>query len=128
VIAQYGESIALRRAVWPATVSPGDDMSVLLWWSASDPVPLDYNVSVFLLDESGILRAQHDGFPSNGSAPTTTWTPGGVVFDAHTLSLPADLPSGTYTVTVKLYTWWDGAILPTADGTEYAAVGTLTVK
>jgi hypothetical protein len=126
VIASWGDSITLRRAVWPAAVSAGDDLRVLLWWSASDPVPLDYSVSVFLLDETGVSRDQDDSFPANGAAPTSAWTPGGFVFDAHTLT--DDLPPGTYTVAVKLYTWWDGAILKTADGAEYYAAGTVTVK
>ena len=83
-------------------------------------------MSVFLLDASGVLRAQHDSYPANGAAPTSTWTPGGFVFDPHTLT--DHLAPGTYTVAVKLYTWWDDTILPTADGAEYAVVGTLTVK
>jgi hypothetical protein len=125
-IAAFGDSITLRRAVWPDSISAGDDLHVLLWWSTSDPVPFDYSVSVFLLDESGVLRAQHDSFPAKGDAPTSAWTPGDFVFDAHTLA--DDLAPGTYTVAVKLYTWWDGAILKTADGADYAVIGTVAVE
>lgn len=129
VIARFGDaitSITLRRAVWPDSISSGDDFNILLWWSADAAPPLDYSVSVFLLDASGVSRAQHDSYPANGAAPTSTWTPGGFVFDPHALNGP--LAPGTYTVAVKLYTWWDNTILPTADGAEYVAVGTLTVK
>lgn len=120
--------IALRRAVWPQTARPGQRIHTLLWWSAETPPPTDYTVSVFLLDSAGILRAQHDGFPADGARPTSTWAASEVVFDAHTLRLPKNLAPGTYTLGVKLYTWWDGAILRTGDGAEYAVVGTVTVR
>jgi hypothetical protein len=125
-IAAFGDAITLRRAFWPETISPGGDLSVLLWWSSDAPVALDYSVSVFVLDSAGILRAQHDSYPANGAAPMTGWTPGGFVFDAHTLA--DDLAPGVYTVAVKLYTWWDGAILQTPDGADYVVIGTLIVR
>ena len=75
---------------------------------------MDYSVSVFLWRE-GIV-AQDDSYPAEGEAPTSTWTPNTIVFDAHTLTLPSDLAAGGYEVRVKLYTWWDGAVLPLADG------------
>ncbi len=120
--------IALRRAVWPQTGHPGQRIHALLWWSAAAPPPADYTVSVFLLDGAGVLRAQHDGFPADGARPTSGWAADEPVFDAHTLRLPRNLPPGTYTLGVKLYTWWDGAILRTADGAEYAVLGTITVR
>lgn len=126
--ARFGESIILRRVVLPSQAAPGETIPVLLWWEAAAPPPFDYSVSVFLLDESGLLRAQHDGFPALGHAPTGGWAPGTLVFDAHPLALPPDLPPGRYTVGVKLYTYWDQAILHTADGAEYAAAGTLTLR
>jgi mannosyltransferase len=126
VLARYDDSITLRRAVWPDTISSGDDLNVLLWWSADSTPQLDYSVSVFLLDTSGVLRAQHDGYPADGAAPTSAWTPGEFVFDAHTLT--GHLAPGTYTVAIKLYTWWDNTILPTADGADYYVAGTITVE
>ncbi len=125
--AEYGP-IALRRAVLPDAARPGETIHALLWWSAADAPPADYTVSVFLLDAAGVLRAQHDGFPAGGSRPTSAWSLGELVFDAHAIRLPGDLPPGDYTVGVKLYTWWDGAILPTGDGAEYAVVGTVAVR
>jgi len=127
-LAVYGEAIALLRTSLPPDARPGETVPVLLWWRAEAPVPLDYSVSVFLLDEDGVLRAQQDSFPAQGRAPTTGWTPGAPVFDAHALPLPGELPPGTYTAGVKLYTYWDQAILPTNDGAEYTVIGTLTVR
>ncbi|MBN1967391.1 MAG: hypothetical protein JW910_22245, partial [Anaerolineae bacterium] len=128
VITRFGDSITLRRIDFPAEAAPGDDLPVLLWWDADAPIPEDYTVSAFLLDSSGVLRAQDDAFPANGDAPTSAWTPGAFVFDGHTLALPDDLPPGAYTVGVKLYTWWDQAILPAAGGHDYWTAGTVTVR
>jgi mannosyltransferase len=126
VIARFGDSITLRRVVYPDSIAAGDDVRVLLWWSTDTAPQLDYSVSVFLLDADGVLRAQQDGYPAEGAAPTSAWTPGEFVFDAHTLT--GHLAPGTYTVGIKLYTWWDNVILPTADGADYFAAGTVTVK
>lgn len=127
-VTAYGAAITLRRAEFPAQAAPGETIPVLLWWQASAPIPVDYSVSVFALDSGGALRAQHDSFPAGGRAPTSAWTPGTPVFDARPLVLPADLPPGTYTLGVKLYTYWDQAVLPADDGADYAIIGTLTVR
>jgi mannosyltransferase len=126
-LARFGNSIRLVRASWPESVRSGGDLNVLLWWRADRVPAQDYTVSVFLLDASGVLRAQHDGFPANGAAPMTTWTPDAPVFDPHTLDL-SGVPPGDYTVAVKLYTWQDGTILPTAAGDDYAVLGTIRIK
>jgi hypothetical protein len=126
-ITQYGEHITLHKAVARDGVNQGDTLPVQLWWSTDAPLEADYSVSVFLLDSSGVLRAQHDSYPATGNAPTSGWEPGALVFDPHPLALPGDLPPGEYTVGVKVYTYYDGAILPTTDGADYQAIGTVTV-
>lgn len=127
-ITRYGEHLTLHQAVLRDPVRPGETAPVQLWWSTDAPLGVDYSVSVFLLDASGVLRAQHDSYPATGSAPTTGWEAGALVFDAHPVPLPGDLPPGAYTVGVKVYTYWDGAILPTRDGADYQIAGTLTVE
>lgn len=132
ILARFGGAIRLHKVMWPDDLRRGDTPYFLLWWSADDPPLADYTVSVFLLDSGGVLRAQHDGIPAEGARPFTTWTPGDYVFDAHPVRLPDDLPPGDYTVGVKLYTWWDGAILPPTGGVagsaDYAVVGRVTVR
>ncbi|MBI5961700.1 MAG: hypothetical protein HY866_23380, partial [Chloroflexi bacterium] len=126
--ARFGQGINLLRAEWPASAAPGDTLSGLLWWGSDIEVLTDYTVSVFLLDSGGTLRAQHDGYPADAQRPTSTWIPGSLIFDAHLIDLPENLPPGEYTLGVKLYTWWDGAILPTADGGDYQVLGSVTVR
>ncbi len=125
-------ALRLHRATWPDSARAGDTLSVLLWWSAAAPPPVDYTVSAFLLDASG-LRAQADSYPLNGQAPTSGWIADQVVFDPHVMRLPANLPPGEYSVAVKLYTWWDGAVLGpdsvgSAGNAEYAVLGTVRIE
>lgn len=118
----------VHRAAWPDSASPGDTLNVLLWWSAADVPREDLTVSVFLLGPEGVLRAQHDGYPAGGQRPTSTWQPGEIIFDAHAIALPGDLPPGTYHVGVKLYRWWDGSIVPAAGDGEYVTLGTVDIR
>lgn len=121
--------ITLGKVALPESVRAGEDLNALLWWTAPQTPPVDYSVSVILIGGGRVLN--HDSYPQNGARPTSTWEPGAAVFDPHTLALPDDLPPGEYEVRVKLYTWWDGAILPLADGTVSdvgALVGTVRVE
>lgn len=130
-VATFGDLFALRRFVAPQTAAPGAAITVALWWTAGQPPPLDYSVSVFLLDAAGTLVAQHDGPPLDGRAPTSTWQPGALQFDTHTLHLPPDLPPGPYTLGVKVYWYGDGQPLPAVAGEgepgPFAPLGTVVV-
>lgn len=101
------------------------DGRVDLWWSAAEPLALDYTTSVFLLDASGVLVAQHDAFPFENNRPTTTWAANEVIYDPHPLDLSA-LPAGEYSVNVQVYTYFDGQKQPTIDGDQWATIGTIT--
>jgi uncharacterized membrane protein len=131
-LATFGDLFALKRFYAPTVVSPGQGISVALWWTAEQTPPLDYSVSVFLLDGSGTLIAQHDGPPLDGHAPTSSWVPQALYFDMHHLRLPAQLPAGDYTLGVKVYWWGDGQPLPVRseahDSAPYLVLGTMRVN
>jgi len=63
-------------------------LDIELYWSAVATPELDYKVFVHLVDSDGRLVAQHDGYPLNGAYPTSWWTAGEIVGDAHTLPSP----------------------------------------
>jgi len=92
------------------------ELAVNLLWSALIQPEHDYTMSVFLLNNEGILVAQHDGYPFDNLAPTSTWTDGQLIFDSHLLNIDA-LPSGNYQLGVKIYRVADGSItvLPVSD-------------
>lgn len=118
-VATYSNGMTLRQ------VSLQPDR-VDLWWSADTPLGVDYTVSAFLLNATGTLVAQHDSYPQQDTRPTSAWQPAELIYDPH--PLPSGLPPGRYTVAVKLYTWFDGMVYPTAAGDEWAVVGEMEIR
>ncbi len=116
--APIADTLHLRRAeIAPERVD--------LWWSAPATPSQDYTTSVFLLDASGALVAQHDAYPFENQRPTTGWGPDEIVYDPHPLML-SGVPAGTYQVGVQVYTWFDNVRSPTVEGADWFIVGTLT--
>jgi len=89
--------------------SPGDcnlrkaPCSLQLYWQSLAPTDRDYTVFVHLTGPDGDFAAQDDAPPGGPFLPTSTWLPGQVASDPHTLVVPADLPPGAYTLLVGLY-------------------------
>ncbi|MCC6804662.1 MAG: glycosyltransferase family 39 protein [Anaerolineae bacterium] len=115
----FANGVTLRQF----EILPGDDR-VDLWWSADAPLDRDYTTSVFVLDTSGRLVAQHDAFPFENRRPTTGWQPGEVIYDPHPLDLSALAP-GQYTVAVQIYTWQDQVKQPTSGGDPWLVLAEL---
>ncbi|MBN1678889.1 MAG: glycosyltransferase family 39 protein [Anaerolineae bacterium] len=116
----YGDVLALRDSLLPETVKAGERLHVDLWWSAAETPALDYSVGVFLMDQDGVVKAEHNGPP--GDTSTTLWVVDDVVFDRHTLHVPHDLAPGQYQVAVNVY--WYGDLEPLAvNGQDYAVAG-----
>ena len=87
-----------------------------------------YKVFLHLLDAQGRLVAQHDSEPVGGLAPTTAWPPGATVRDRRALVLPDQLPPGSYTLSVGMYTGDDpGQRLRVGDA-DHLVLGTLEIS
>jgi uncharacterized membrane protein len=132
-VATFGDLFALRKFDAPASAAPGDTLTITLWWTAEQTPPLDYSVSVFLLNDAGTLVAQHDGPPLEGASPTSAWQPGELKYDIHRMTLPAALPAGIYQLAVKVYWYGDKqplpvSIQPDAPPAAYAVLGSVTVS
>jgi hypothetical protein len=129
-LATFGDLIALRKFNAPTSAAPGDMITVTLWWTAEQIPPLDYSVSVFVMDKTNQLVAQHDGSPVAGA--TSTWQPGELKYDVHHISLPADLTPGEYQLAVKVYWYGDGEPLPAVvqnnPAGEYARLETIQIE
>lgn len=80
----------------------GRTLTLTLVWRASATPPRGYTVFVHLGDAARVW-AQSDSVPAGGARPTTGWLAGEYVTDAHTLTLPDDLPPGDYALFVGLY-------------------------
>ncbi len=94
-----------------------ETLTLTLLWQSDARLAEDYHVFVHLLDAQGNLVAQSDGVPVQGARPTWSWWEGEVIQDAYTLSIPADLAAGTYTISVGMYDWQTGVRLPAFDAT-----------
>lgn len=105
--------VVLERVAVPVNpVRAGTPYTVTLQWRATGPTEVPLTVFTQLLDRSGRLVAQHDGPPAEGLRPTHDWRPGEVITDQHVISLPADLPPGTYRLIVGLYDTQTGQRVP----------------
>lgn len=111
----------------PVTVEAGEPLVVGLAWQTRAPVTQTLHVSVQMLDARNQVVAQHDGAPGGGLRPTTTWQPGEIVDDNHTLLVPAGAPPGEYRLAAALYDPATGARLvgPQGDALNLGAVEVL---
>ena len=105
----------------PEELIPGGEFDITLYWRTDTPLREDYSVFVHLVDELGIVQAQSDSYPAQGSRPTSEWQPGTVVVDEHRVRLPQMLPApGSLRVEAGMYRYADGRRLPTAQGDSVA--------
>lgn len=96
----------------------GGTVQLVLDWAALAAVEQDYSVLVHLVDSSGRVWAQGDGYPRQGTRPTTSWQADEEIVDVRSIALPPDLPAGEYTVLIG---WYDPATLariPTSSGED----------
>jgi hypothetical protein len=77
--------------------------SVQLHWQTLEAMDRDYTVFLHLVDDEGAIVVQDDAPPGDLFFPTSTWLPGTVVPDRHTLSVPEDALSSDYYLLVGLY-------------------------
>jgi hypothetical protein len=89
---------------WPARA--GEPLYVQLYWSILGKPTEDWTIYLHLTDPDnpGAIRAGHDSRPGSGSLPTSEWQSGWRILDEYQLPLPADLPSGEYSLYGGLYT------------------------
>jgi hypothetical protein len=113
-----GEHAALVGYSYAAEqLVPGGQFDITLYWRGDAPLARDYSVFVHLVDELGIVQAQSDSYPAQGSRPTSGWQPWSVVVDRHRLQLPPTLPApGTLRIETGMYDHAGGERLPTAQG------------
>jgi 4-amino-4-deoxy-L-arabinose transferase-like glycosyltransferase len=128
-----GEITLLGYDVDALQVSPGDTLSVTLYWEAQVRPPVNYTVFLHLAAADGPPHAQNDGPPAGGTYPTSFWDVGEVVTDPRTIHIPADLPPGDYPLVAGMYRLETGERLPWlgVDGAvrgDAVALDTITVR
>ncbi|GAB4570387.1 MAG: hypothetical protein Kow0077_04400 [Anaerolineae bacterium] len=98
LIALRGYELSMRR------LRPGQPVEVTLYWEALQRMARDYTVFVHVIDPiSWTMYAGSDAQPAAWTRPTSTWQPGELVTDTHTLVLSPDTPPGEYVLEIGLY-------------------------
>ena len=122
----FGDGLTLHVAgVEGPAITAGDALRVTTRWRVDAPLP-DYKFSLRLLTPDGQVLIADDYLPQNWFAPTSQWAVGEVV-DQRALLLPADLPAGTYLVTLRLYDPANGVPVETPAGQD-VLLGTVKVE
>ena len=84
----------------------GETIELTLYWETLQQMGLDYTIFVHLVDGAGNPVAQQDAQPWwEVPIPTSTWQPGEILKDHHSLPLPPELPAAPYTLHVGVYFW-----------------------
>jgi hypothetical protein len=98
----FAEVIQLR-AVSEITspVAACETLGFTLFWEAVGEIPLDYSGSIRLLNENGEKVAQSDA--GLGLIGTSQWQPGELYADQRPMTLPCELPPGTYNFNLGVY-------------------------
>jgi len=110
------------------SVSPGQTLTLTLYWQAVTPMSRDYSVFVHLVDEEELIVAQRDSFPGGGSAITSSWQPGQVVTDQHKIQIPQVAPAPCQTrLRIGLYDYQSRTRLLTPDTSDYVQLGTISI-
>jgi len=128
---QVGDNFSLTVADLPPQLASGADLTFELLWESLASTATDYTVFVHVVNAEGVNVAQQDQPPLGGFAATRLWEPGLRLLDRYQLTLPPDLPAGTYTVRVGLYTVENGR-LPVLHNEavigDFVTVGSFTVS
>jgi hypothetical protein len=85
------------------TLSPGNPLSMTLFWQTQREIEASYAVFIHLVDGQGQIAAQRDSVPVHGSRPTTSWRTDEVLIDQHDLFVGAEVEKGEYQLWVGLY-------------------------
>jgi hypothetical protein len=109
--ARFGSGMALEG--YDVVKNATDDPIIRLHWRSNQLVTKDYTVFVHLLDSSGKLLVGADSQPAAGESPTSTWQPGEVTIDDHTIAGGGQ--SNAATLEVGVYLLSTGERLPAFD-------------
>ena len=108
----FGERVKLIGVELPlSALHAGNFYDVVLYWTLSDAVNYNYQLSVQILDSSGGVVAQQDETPLGEALPMTRWRVGQIYREPVRITLSKILTAGDYTVIAKLYTLRDNAVL-----------------
>lgn len=101
---RFGEGITLEAyRLASDLVSPGETLTVTLYWRAERKVDADYTLFAHLIDAGGRLWGQHDAPPTSEYLPTSQWEPGRLLRADWHVPVDEQAPAGEYHLLIGLY-------------------------
>ncbi len=111
----FGGHVALLGFDLPQPeVESGQNVPLTLYWKATAPVPINYQVFAHVARPPTVLWGQSDKL-NPGDFPSTRWPLDKYVWDDHAIRILPGTPPGEYTLLVGLYTLADGRRAPVLD-------------
>jgi len=99
----WGQTLALLGLDPPADqINAGEALAFTLYWQALAAPPADYVAHFQLVSQDGQIIHQENASPGRADYATSAWQPGDVVRDHHSLLVPAETPTGEYTLQLNL--------------------------
>ncbi len=109
-VANFDHKLALLG--WDEGPAAGE---ITVYWRTLNTLTADYQLSLALEDSVGREVGRWDGRPAGYAYPTDRWRPGQALFGRYQLPVPADLPAGSYYITLAIYDAADPAGLDIRD-------------
>lgn len=107
--AQHAIQITRSPANLPNSPAP---ITLTFYWQSLAQTTVDYTAFVHVRNQADETVAQMDRLVTDNIYPTSLWSPGQIIPDTIEVMLPADLPTGEYTLWVGLYDLATGTRLP----------------
>lgn len=115
----FGEQLALGYVdATPLIAQTGETLLVDVWWQAVRTPDFNYSAGFKLLNSEGVVIAEQDGNFGNGRIDAQVLPVGEWSADTRRLLIPANTPSGTYTLYVTVYDWRDSTRLAASPEAE----------
>ncbi|MEO1165657.1 MAG: glycosyltransferase family 39 protein [Chloroflexota bacterium] len=106
-------------------------LDMTLWWKAQNPIAEPVSMGVQVLDANGQLIAQTDGTINDryiGEVEPTALDPDrNFYYDERRITLPDNVPAGTYDIYLVVYNWQTSEHFLTTDNVDSFLVETVTI-
>jgi len=113
---QFGDQIRLLGyELEPTEPTPGETLSLSLYWQALKEIDQDYWLLIQIVDEDGEAHLTKDGSPSASRYATDLWKEGDIFCFQHRLYLPSDMPPGRYRLELGVHLFGTWEWLPVRD-------------
>lgn len=110
----FGDQITLsgydlgRSDTQRPRATPGEDVTLTVYWKAKRVPDNDYRTFVHLLDDQGRVRGGWDGAPVAEVFPTGAWRLGELIPAVYHVPVDANTPPGKYELEIGLYHLFTG--------------------